>query len=1146
MVRHDEQEDEAHFDERSDADDDVEKGAIKFSHAKLYGREKELAKLHALYDRLRTTSMAQVVFIPGYSGTGKSALVNEFIQQLERKFQIDPTTNTSINNNNNSSNSSSYKKSPSYSPWFISGKYEEMQSPYPFSAIVDGLNKFCSWIVSQEGLKSDVEQMKENFRQFVGTGNLYSLTELIPDLQRIVGTISDHSSSSLSGGGKSSLSTLSNAAGGEKKSIHRVQQLFRTFMLALSSKNHPLILFLDDLQWCDAGSLDLLSILLFDSKLENVLFIGSFRSNEVPSTHAVSIFMREVQKHRSCGVSNMERLELSDLSQDDLGDFIADTLDLSPSKVVPLTDAIYSKTLGNMFFAMQALEELVRKNALFYNVMTFTWDWNLSQVDLVDLLSDDVVAMVQSKIEHAPSMVQTILTTASFTRSTFTVETLQRLLADVLDITMTGQELVHVLDGAVTEGLLKTGKSKSSDITTMHSDTGGIEYAFAHDRIQEASIGLVTGDNRHQLCLDIAETLVRWHTSGEVGDDWILFVAVHHLNSLPSQYHRHPRHNHHHDPRASGGASNNKTKGFTGTELASLNLQAAKSAILKSAFAQAVELLRAGVRHLNNDFESSTATTDTPWTEQYTLILDIHNHLLETEFSVGNHVLAQKSVDEILIHAASNQDKCLAQVFALEILMKERNYAEAVPKALEYLSGHGIHLQPNPGQRQLVAERVRLQLVQRNRKISEIMDLPFMEESDECVMWLMGQLSMCAAVVNENLATATILVAQKISWEKGINRHLPVMMSHLSIFTRKNGKFKEAYKLGKLTLDMLNRVCVGASWCKGMNSVAGCVLLLRSPFKDSLDMLNEAYRVGIAAGDIEWGLLAAMQYCHTYFCTGSPTNAIFEPKVILFEDEARRLSQPPSVTVTFSIFRQTLLNLQGKGNPNPALLKGNAVDEEEAVAKFEGNTQKQTIRDFGIFRLLLACIFNDLDCQRQMVDRLVEYPDFDFTIPRQHLRDTFVGLAAFHLGRKLKDKKYTTIGRRKQHFFQKLSNTGSVIAPPVLLCMKAMEKPSVFHYTIAIDACAAESLLHLQAMMNEHCGLFLAARKKDGDEEEAKQFLKRALWIYFDWGAMGKVAQMRQQHQFLHGCRRSEHTPNALLNFMSAYDSGSSGSMGMR
>ena len=1137
-LRHDEQVDEAYYDDRSDADDDIEKGRIKFSQDKLYGRDDELSRLESIYDRVRTTNVAQIVFLPGYSGTGKSALVAEFISQMRRKSKggrrgrISPQTK-----NGDSGESAAHDDNASGSSndnvWFVSGKFEELQSADPFSAIASGLNNFCAWLHRQnqqyleqaqqgnddndddsptktkknKNESKSIQKLLEALRLEFDGSDLQILGELIPNLITLIGASGVGTNDTCSiGGGRgagdsrcSSFGTLSN--GPDQKSVHRIKYLFRNLiMIFCHQQDNPLVFFIDDLQWSDAGSLDLLSVLLFDPKLQHIMFIGSYRSNEVSESHALSVFMDEVKKRRE-NSGGVEQMDLLDLSKEAIGDFIADTLDLEYDEVGPLADAIYSKTLGNIFFTMQALEELVRKNGLFYDVMFFKWEWNLSKIELEDILSADVVAMVKSKIEHMPSILQKALTIASYIRRTFDVSTLLVLIETIhSEIPMDKKKLVQVLDEAVLEGLL---------LNVVGMD----EYTFAHDRIQEASTCFVSGEERNKLCLAIAEGLIKRNAANEVGEDWMLFVGVHHLNSLPDDYHR----------ISDDSKDDSVRTKYTAAQLADLNLQASKAAIVKSAFSQAVELLRAGVHHLNK--------VPQKWKTEYKLCLDLYNHLLETEYAVGNHVLAQEAVDEVLSQANSIVDKCLAQIFCVEIFIKTRNYLDGIAKGVEFLAEHGVHVTSDPGNSAIMKEKFRLRLAMKNRSLSCMMDLPEIDDYGDAIMWLMYNLCVCSVFVKMKFATFLCILAQRLTWERGINRHVAVMIANLACFTRLDGgKYNESYKLAKASCEMLNRFCDGQAWGRGVQCAHAGVLLVRDSFAGVLDPLLEAYKVCCSGGDIEWGLFAAMFYCQAYICAGFPTNAVFEPKVILFEDESNRLNQPPSVTVTFSIARQFLLNLQGRGNSNPTVLVGSAVDEDKALSQFEGMVRKQTLRDFGIYRIILATVFGDEEAQREMVDRLVPYPDNDINLPRQFLRDIFVGLAALTIGTKRKDKKYLAIGRKKQQIMQKLAKFGSVNVPPVLLCFKAAEKPSLTNYHKAITACAKEGYLHLQAIMNERCGLLLLNQNKD--EEEAKRFLTRAMWIFYDWGALGKVAQLRKEHRFLQGSRRSERTPNALLNFV--------------
>ena len=1271
-LRHDEQENEDYYDERSEADDDVEKGRITFPRdGKLYGRDKDLQRLHGIYQRMRSNGQAQIIFLPGYSGTGKSSLVHAFIRELSST-----SSNTSANTSSLSSLSESEASSPSSPrnpqgaketstakapllPRVVWGKFEEMQTKDPYSAVSDGFNKFCQQLITedeqrrqqQQQLDEDcnnnpkssgssssilVEMIPKIVKAVGGESNWQLLCDMIPQLnslrthvmysQASMMTVGDstRSSNSAVGGSAddaaSTTSSLDSASGGgaTEKSAAKFQHVFCNFVKSLATKQHPMIIFLDDLQWSDTASLDLLSLLLQNSALQHVLFIGAYRSNEVDQDHTLTALMKDVSgTTNSSGTtgsgkpnSNVTHMDLGDLSIDDIGQFIADTLHFDSIRSCrSLTDAVYNKTLGNIFFTRQALEELVRKNGLYYDVMMFRWQWNLETIELENLLSDDVVEMVRSKIEHVPKLLQQALTTASYTRSTIHVDVLLALLqAQGIELSRGKQELIEMLDKAVLEGLLS-------------NCVGSREYTFAHDRIQEAATLFVEGTECEQLKFTVAKVLIGFCGSGaggpgccsmsyqdqpvrsstmtlpvknSGGDDWMLFTAVHHLNSIPFAYLRdaaavETETNEDDQPAdfAPSSNGNERNKAMTRNsssslssskkkkmmmnvsaeeaariKLTRLNLRAAKLSIDKSAFTQAAESLRAGARqvgHIVAPWSSSNGEDEFYDNDHYKLTLDLYNHLLETEFSVGNHDRAQEAVDQVLQHAKCLQDKCLAQFYSIEIITsrKDRNYILAAQMGVEFLAQHGVTVPHNPKDGVLWREKVKLQFKQGKRQLTDLLSGPKMTDPyQEAILRLLEQLSRCAVYTNPNLCMMVSYTAQRLSYEQGWNKFLPAMLPHYAILLRKQGKFQEAYKVGVAADEMLNKICEGSSWVRGMNACSGCILHLKMNISKSIEVFNEVHRVGLTCGDVEWSCMGAMMYALCYFCAGWPTNALFEPKLILFEQEAQRLGQPPSVVVTFSIFRQFVLNLQGKGNPNPCLLIGKAVSEDEALAQFEGNTHKQTLRDISIFRLMLSCIFSDWDVAQEMVDRLVEYPEFDFPIARQHLRDVFVGLASFALARELKAKgdnklarKYLSLAKQRMQWFTKLAKTGSENAPPIVVCFRAEEKPSRERYKAAIDYCGQVGLLHLEAYMTERYGRYLLSLEQQQpervdnnndnpeqrDHTEAELCLTKAMWLYFDWGAIGKVSKMRLEHKFLQGARRSGKTPSALVKFVSSH-----------
>ena len=963
-LRHDEQENEDYYDERDEANDDINKGKIKFSTKKLYGRDNELETLHVLYQRMmtsKTTSSSSstsskrrqneakgsrppplttrkskedkkqqdrksIVFLPGFSGTGKSSLIKEFIKQLTAtpppSASADDKMAEMTSEEEGTDDEAEVKTYPQAAattrhafypheltpkPRFISGKYDELlfgssscsniggttagttgsgagaggssSMSTSYSAIAKAIGSYLSNLyhsnddndmielellkyelhmkndgllgqyvsvlqeiipeitylidietnnnvgislststdddessillpidvsfMSDQGdknnnggggnnddsinIKDDHNTKKKNVSPTSPTRNTdMSATTMATSTGRLAGASNSYSNiadarkrqkrerrrrlkrsrqhstgggigSSSSRGGSVSRNTQQ-SGGNKKMQLQMVKHVFRNLIKLLCNAERPLILFLDDLQWIDEGSLELLTSLLNDPQLQYFMFIGAYRSNEVPENiHPVSLLIRDLQNKYNAttptttptseeedvdgngpdgdqdngGTSTNNSvvvLELMELSQEHINEFIQDTLSFETGdESWPLTKAIYPKTLGNIFFTMQALEELVRISFLYYDVMFFTWSYNqnLTHVEMNSLLSDDVVEMVKSKIRHTlPYYLQRTLSIFAFTRSTIDANTLYELMkatSTVQDSTENDtvgklmksspsslQDLIQGLDLAVKEGLLML-LSTGVDIDDSDSDDDGAGhvnrmYAFSHDRIQEAAQGLIQDETyRNEICYHIAGAL-EYRSETDDGEEWMLFTAVYHMNALPSKYFSE--------------SSTADHDGDASLYLATINSKAATFAINRSAFSQAVQLLRAGVKNLNDiarrgvdanpvlteaSPNADTVATGTAnasvdasqlWNEHYDLCISLYNCLIETEFTLGNMGNARDAVQRVLTYASRHpKDKIIAQFHDVEIYTsnKDRDFAGACVKSIRYLvRDHGI------------------------------------------------------------------------------------------------------------------------------------------------------------------------------------------------------------------------------------------------------------------------------------------------------------------------------------------------------------------------------------------------------------------------------------------------------------------------
>jgi len=1059
-------------------DDD---GRVKFSGKKLYGRYRELERLDAIYKRLcpdfdakRTKiqddshddlkknsstshlgTQTQVVFLAGYSGSGKTALINEFVQK-----KIAKKPNTSM---------------------LVTGKYAQSRSHYPYSAITNAFRQWCKNLS-----KNDVQMLRDRrteMQQTMEEEDLQLLFELMPSLLRIFGN-NETDVESISGTSVNSIATISIAGKqgedyGTKKG--KIKHAFQCCLKSLCSicYEYPLIIFIDDLQWADLASLELLSTLLSDETVKNLMFIGAYRSNEAGKDHPLTALITELEKEEHIAVDQMQ---LSDLSQNDVCEFLKDTFDTSTEKTLPLTKALYTKVLGNPFCIMQAIDQLVLKNAIYHDMITFTWNWTLLNEDddkLEDLLSNDVIEMVKFKMQHLPRIIRKVLIFAAFTRSTFDSETLQYLLSSA-GYFISDKHLLRILKDAVMMGLLLniTGSNEK-------------EYKFSHDRIQEAATSFMLKEESDQLRMKVGKALEK--LGMDTDEEWMLFTAVNHLNSVNSLL----------DDKL---------------DLVRLNLLTAKISIGKASFDSAVVLLRVGVDCLDKESR---------WKEHYDLTLELFNLLLEIEFSTGNHPGSQAAVDEVLLNAKTLQEKELAHYYLVELITQNENrdHVLAMEKSSSIIRQYGIEI-PNDdcNESDLGKEECRLKAVIKKHKLSDIVNMPLMEDS--MLIALMAQLTGNWFLMGKTMqAKIVAMIAIRLCATKGLSKDLPYMLAFYASLSIGKKNRKEAIRFGNVAREMLNNspLFKGAQWVKCMGLLDAFISPLHRPFKDSHNILLEIYSQGLRYNELTWGFIGSYSYLWNYLTSGIHLDALLESKTIIFEKSALKLSRPPSVIVLFQIFRQTIFNLQYESK-DPLLLDGNACTEEEVLDRFDPDSPnyKQTRRDISVLRLMLACIFGSLPTIREMIDRLEEFGLGGNVPVGQHLRLLFVGLGALILARNNdKDKnKYLMLGTDIIKHFQKPVRIGLMNAMPVYLCLFAEKNPSKKNYDKAIDACTSAGMLHLKAMMNEHCALLQLKRKKG--KEVGESYLTEAFFAYKDWGAVSKTRQLEQQYDFLKDIDRIE------------------------
>ena len=537
----------------------------------------------------------------------------------------------------------------------------------------------------------------------------------------------------------------------------------------------------------------MISSLLKSDGLKQFLFIGAYRSNEVKSDgqHPLAKCMLDIET--SVGHEAVRRMEIGGLAPSDVTQFIVDSLEKDPAEVSVITDLVYSKTLGNIFFVRCALEELVRKNVLYFDIIFYEWKYNLKlETEINSFVNNDVESMVKSKIKELDAKDQRALILAAYTSNIIDVGTLQSLLnADGYSVDM--DQVSMVFERAVTEGLLLRSSCPHT-------------FNFAHDIIQAALYESVeVGEERNRLLVFIGNALVSRYSM--TGQEWLLFVAVNHLNSVPREY-----------------------IDFPLDELAELNLDVAKLASSKADVSQAADYLRAGVKCLE---------TDNGWQKQYDLRLEIFNDLIQAEATLGNYSAAEAAIEEVLQNAACLSDKSVAHLHLIHISAQKNDldFSIGVEAGVKVLNEYGRELPLHPSRLHVISERMRATLKRRGKPLMNLINMPIME--DDAIMRLYNDTQRLANMSNNFPLASTILYrATQIACTEGVSPQFAQIAANSSVRLVAESKFKAAHRYGNLARAIVERFPQD-------QSEADCAEL-KAKLKATVNPTRYPYREGIA------------------------------------------------------------------------------------------------------------------------------------------------------------------------------------------------------------------------------------------------------------------------------------------------------------
>ena len=624
---------------------------------KLYGREREVTALINAFERTSKGS-SELMLVSGYSGIGKTSVVNEVHKPIVAKRG-----------------------------YFISGKFDQFKRNIPYAALIQAFQELIRQLLTESSEKIAI--WKEKLQEALGS-NGRVIMDVIPEVNLIIGQQPD-------------VATL-----GPIESQNRFNRVFQQFLLVFTKPEHPLVIFLDDLQWADLASLKLLELLIANSNSQYLLLIGAYRDNEVSPTHPTMLAIKEIQKNGAI----VNSVDLQSLKNDSVTQLVCDTLDRT-QKAHNLAELIFKKTQGNPFFITQFFKTLHLEKQLIFDFAEGCWKWDIKEIQTLGITDSNVVELVVANIQRLPESAQETLKLAACIGNQFTLD----ILAIVSEETpsSTANKLWSALQMGLILPLSNDYKiplvfeegdwrfetrqqhsvySDSANASSAATLTPPISYKFLHDRVQQAAYSLIPDDQKKATHLKIGRLLLG-KTANLALEDHI-FDIVNQLNIGVELI----------------------TAETEKEELANLNLIAGRKAKAALAYEPAARYLTMGLELL----------AEIGWKRQYELTLALHIEAAEVAYLNTDFERTEQLIQAVLQQGRTLLHKVKAFEIKIQAYIARGQLLEAVKMALQILKLLGVNLPEKPKKLDSFLGLVRTQMNLSFKPIKDIYNLPQMTD----------------------------------------------------------------------------------------------------------------------------------------------------------------------------------------------------------------------------------------------------------------------------------------------------------------------------------------------------------------------------------------------------------------------------------
>jgi predicted ATPase/signal transduction histidine kinase len=1007
---------------------------------KLYGRHEEIAILLETFAEVSRGKVA-LMLVAGYSGVGKSTLVNEVQKPIVQRRGI-----------------------------FISGKFDQLHREIPYSALIQAFQALIQQIL----VKSEGQIIRWRDELLNAVGQIGQVViDVIPEVALIIGP-------------QPAVPHLT-----PTEAQNRFQLVFKRFIQVFASQEHPLVIFLDDLQWVGAATITLLQELVSDSEIHHLFLIGAFRDNEIGAGHPLALALNEMDKSRT----RFTQLKLQPLGLAHVCQLIIDTLHCSPEKSLPFAQLLLQKTNGNPFFLTQLLHALYQEGLFRFDDQSRQWLWDLEQIEAVEI-TDNVVDLMIQKLQKLPAPAQRCAQLAACIGNRFDMKTLATI--GEKSPASTADDLWPVARAGLIQpvGEWNLDHIRSGLTEHLKAEAPNPVYRFLHDRVQQAAYALIPVEQRQTTHLKIGRLLVQDIESGELEEK--IFDVVNHLNT--------------------GAALISVLQ--EQIELAKLNLLAGKKAKSAAAYDAALNYLSAGILLL----------PEMSWQKNYDLALALYAEATEAAFMGTDFASSETYAKVVLGQAKTLLEKVKVFELQMQAYISRNQMVRAVEIGLEVLDLLGVTLEIDLRDDDLILPQ-----------IEELEHLPVMVDPEQlAALRILVALAPPAFQTRPEVFPHIIRTQIHYCMMHGLSA-LAAVSYGLYGFLLLSGPQEDiaaGYHAGQISLKLLDLFEAQELKCKVLFIFNGHIRHWRDHAEKTLEPFREGIQSGLESGDLQFVGYNAKDLCAHMFFMGRPLQEV-AGRMTDLASLLKNIKQEHS-TYYIQIWQQAVMNLLDQGNSR-TLLSGTISDARALIPSLLETNNRNLLFITYLAEAMLHYLYREYEKAVYKFELAAEHEESSaglMNIGPYNYYSSLALLAYFPEVSPGEQKRFLTKVEENQQRIRRWAKENYQHAYQLVEAEKArvlgQVESAMAYYDHAITSAIENGFTNIEALANERAAIFYRSL---GREKIAQLYLREAYFAYLRWGATAKARDLEQNYAQLlsaHQVDRSSVIPQSSEGLLAA------------